>query len=97
MEKKMIKILQVLDRASCFCPLGYVSLHTNIVEPLKILEALEEKGYVRRCECDDSKSVQISPSYYPMFEISPRGRQELRQMETNVLQIPLSVVAEKFR
>ena len=97
MERKMTKILQDLDRASCFCPLGYISLHTNIVEPLNILETLEEKGYVRRCECDDSKSVQISPSYYPMFEISPMGRQELRQMETNVLQIPLSVVAERLR
>lgn len=96
-ERKMVKILQVLDRASCFCPLGYISLHTNIIDPLNILKALEENGYVRRCECDDPKAAQISPSYHPIFEISPRGRQELRQLEAEMLQIRLSVVAEKLR
>jgi len=89
MEKKMMKILQVLDRASCYCPLGYISQHTNIVEPLKIMEALEKEGYVRCCEWDG-----WSPSNYPQFEITPKARQELRQIETAVLQIPLRVVAQ---
>lgn len=91
MEKKMIKILQVLDRASCYCPLGYISLHTNVIEPLKILELLEEEGYVCRSECDN-----WSPSNYPMFKITPKARQELRQLEANILQIPLKVVAQKL-
>lgn len=89
MERKMIKILQVLDRASSACPLGYISLHTNVVEPLKIMEALEKEGYVRRCPCDD-----WSPSRYPLFEITPKACKELRQIEANVLQIPLRVVAQ---
>jgi len=89
MEKKMIKILQVLDRASCACPLGYISLHTNIVEPLKLMETLEREGYVCRCGWDN-----WSPSKYPMFEITPKAREELRQMETIALQVPLTVVAQ---
>jgi hypothetical protein len=91
MERKMIKILQVLDRASCYCPLGYISMHTNIVEPLKLLEALEEEGYVCRCKPDE-----WSPSGHPMFEITPKARQELRQIEADIIQIPLRVVAEKL-
>jgi len=91
MERQMIKILQVLDRASCYCPLGYISLHTNIVEPLNLLKALEEEGYVRCCEWDG-----WSPSNYPQFEITPQARQELRRLEANMLQIPMSVVAEKL-
>jgi hypothetical protein len=91
MERKMIKILQVLDRASCACPLGYISIHTNVVEPLKIMEALENEGYVFRCPVSDWSS-----SGYPMFEITPKARHELRELEANVLQVSLSVVAEKL-
>lgn len=91
MEKEMIRILQVLDRASCYCPLGYISMHTNIVEPLKLLEALEEEGYVSRCEPDE-----WSASRYPMFQITPKARRELRQMEAEALQVPLKAVAEKL-
>lgn len=89
MEGKIIKILQTLDRASSPCPLGYISLHTNIVEPLKIMEALEREGYCRRCPTDD-----WSPSMFPIFEITPKARRELRELETSVLQVPLSVVAQ---
>jgi len=91
MEKKMIKILQVLDRASCCCPLGYISLHTNIVEPLKLLEALEEEGYVHRAEVDS-----WSPSNHPRFEITPKARQELRHVELETLSIPMNILAEKL-
>lgn len=91
MERQMIKILQVLDRASGYCPLGYISLHTNIAEPLKLLEALEKEGYVSRGECDS-----WSPTNYPQFEITAKACQELRQIEANVLRIPLSVVAKKL-
>lgn len=89
MERKMLKILQVLDRASCACPLGYISLHTNIVEPLNILRALEKEGYCRQCPTSD-----WSPSGHPMFEITSKARRELRELEANVLQVPLSRVAQ---
>jgi hypothetical protein len=89
MEGKMLRILQTLDVASSPCPLGYISLHTNIVEPLKIMEALESEGYCRRCPSGD-----WSPSRSPMFEITQKARQELKQLEASVLQVPLSVVAQ---
>lgn len=89
MEKKMIKILQVLDRASSYCPLGYISLHTNIIEPLKIMDILEKEGYVHRRKWDG-----WSPSNYPQFEITPKARQEIRKLEADVLQIPLGVIAQ---
>jgi len=89
MERKMLRILQVLDRASCACPLGYISLHTNIVDPLNILNALDKGGYCRRCPTSD-----WSPSVHPMFEITPKAREELRELEANVLQVPLSLVAK---
>jgi hypothetical protein len=91
MEKKIVNILQLLDRASCCCPLGYISLHTNIAEPLRIIEALKAEGYVRR-----SKNCDWSLSSSPMFEITPKARQELRQLESQVLQIPLQLVAQKI-
>lgn len=90
MEQKMIKILQVLDRASGgACPLGYISLHTNIVDPLKLLEALEEEGYCRKCPVSG-----WSPTGYPKFEITPKGRSALRELETEMLHTPLSLVAQ---
>ena len=89
METKIIRILQVLDRASCACPLGYISLHTNVVEPLKIMETLENEGYVNRCPVSD-----WSTSGHPMFEVTPKARKELRELEVNVLQIPLRVIAQ---
>jgi len=49
MERKMIKILQILDRTSDACSLRYISLHTNIVEPLKLFKALEDEGYCCKC------------------------------------------------
>ena len=89
MKEKIIRILQALDRASSPCPLGYISLHTNIVEPLEIMEALGREGYCRCCP-----SSEWSPSGSPMFEITPKGQQELREIEANVLQVPLSVLTQ---
>lgn len=92
METKMIRILQVLDRASCACPLGYISLHTNVVEPLKIMEILENEGYVNRCQVSDWSS-----SGHPMFEITLKARKELRELEKQILRIPLNVIARAER
>ena len=89
MKEKMIRILQTLDRASSPCPLGYVSFHTNIVDPFKIMEAMAGEGYCRCCPSSD-----WSPSGSPMFEIAPKGKQELREIEASVLQVPLSVLAQ---
>jgi hypothetical protein len=89
MEKKIIRILQVLDRANCCCPLGYITLHTNIVDPLKMLESLEREGYVRRAEYDE-----WSPSGHPQFEITQKARQELRRLQSIVFKTPLKVMAQ---
>lgn len=74
MENEQIKkILLVLDRAKSPAPLDYISFHTGIKEPLKILEKMEkEKGLVRR-----SPHSYWSCSMDPMYEILPKTRKEL--------------------
>lgn len=89
MERKMIKILEVLARAGCFCPLGYISLHTNIVEPLKILNILKEKNYVVCCTGDG-----WSPSNYPQFMITAKAIQELRRLEFEMIKMPKNFILE---
>jgi len=91
MEEKMIKILQLLDRAGCACPLGYVTLHTSIIEPLELLEIMEREGYVQRCE-----SRSWSPSSGLKFKITSNARQKLRELEGEVLRVPLQVVADVY-
>lgn len=91
MEDKMIKILQLLDRAQCACPLPYITLHTSIIEPLGYLETLENEGYVQRCE-----SKSWSPSSGLKFQITPNARQKLRELEGEVLRVPLQVVSDVF-
>jgi hypothetical protein len=48
MENRKASILRTLNMGGGCCPLGYIVIHTNIVEPLPFLESLEEEGYVRR-------------------------------------------------
>ncbi len=66
------KILTVLAFAKSPAPLGYISLHTGIKEPLKILEKLEEEGLVRR-----SPSSTWSCSRDPNFEIACAAQKQL--------------------
>jgi hypothetical protein len=91
MEEKMIKILQVLDRSGDACSLGYVTLHTSIIEPLELLESMEKEGYVQRC-----KRNSWSPSSGLRFQITPSARQKLRQLESEVLRVPLQIVADIY-
>ena len=91
MERKMMKVLNVLNRAACCCPLGYITLHTNIFNPLTTLEDLEELGYVHRTENENQ-----SPSYHPMFKISHKGQQVLYKRVFEPIDLPLTVVAEKY-
>ncbi len=91
MEDKMIKILQLLDRAQCACPLPYITLHTGIIEPIEFLENLENEGYVQRCE-----SRNWSPSSGLKFQITPNARRKLRELESEVLRVPLQVVSDVF-
>jgi DNA-binding IclR family transcriptional regulator len=91
MEEKMIKILQLLDRVECPCPLSYITLHTSIIEPLEFLEVLEKQGYVQR-----SESKSWSPSSGLKFKITPNARQKLRDLEAEVVRVPLQVVADTY-
>jgi len=91
MDKKLVKILEVLEKASCPCPLGYITIHTNIINP-KLLEKLVEEGYVQRMD-SDNKSSQAN---YPLFSITEKARHELRQLEAPSLYTPLKVVAQKL-
>ena len=65
MENEQIKkILSAIAQAKGPAPLGYVSLHTGIKEPLEILRKMEEMGLV--CKCPSSS---WSCCMDPMFEI----------------------------
>jgi hypothetical protein len=91
MEKKLITVLQCLDRSKSGCQLGYVTLHTNIPEPLPLLEILEEDGLVQRCLGDG-----WSPAGHPMFEITTNGRQTLRKIELTSISIPTRILAKAY-
>jgi hypothetical protein len=45
-SEQIKKILLILDRAKTPVPLGYISLHTGIEEPLEILEKMRENNLV---------------------------------------------------
>ena len=87
MEKRMASILRALNMGSGCCPLGYIVIHTNIVEPLPFLESLEKEGYVRRINDDG-----WSPASSPKFEITEKARKKLREMDSAGLTIPLKAI-----
>ena len=91
MDTKKIKILEVLNRADCCCPLGYISLHTNLLHPLKILADLEEAGYVTREENDNR-----SPSHHPLFKITHAGQQVIHRRIVEPIQVPLTLITQKY-
>ncbi|MGQ9719039.1 MAG: hypothetical protein ACUVWK_04275 [Nitrososphaerales archaeon] len=74
-SEKIRKILLVLDRAKSPVTLDYIFLHTDIKEPLGILERMREEGLV--CRTHPSK---WSCSMDPMYEIKPMTRKELCSM-----------------
>ncbi|MEM2873579.1 MAG: hypothetical protein QXD82_05360 [Nitrososphaerales archaeon] len=72
--KQTKKILRVLDRAKTPVPLGYISLHTGIEEPLEILEKMRKNGLVKK-----SPSSSWSCCMDPMYEIVPKVKKGLHQ------------------
>jgi hypothetical protein len=66
------RILLILALAKCAVPLNYISLHTGIKDPLKILEGMEKKELIQRFSFSGWSS-----SFGPMFEITPKARKEL--------------------
>lgn len=91
MEIKLIRILQCLNRSSSDCPIGYITRHTNIPEPLSLLNLLEENGLVQRRPCDG-----WSATGYPLFEISSKGSQKLREIEASAIHIPIQVLEKAY-
>ncbi len=87
MENRKASILRTLNMGGGCCPLGYIVIHTNIVEPLPFLESLEEEGYVRRINGDG-----WSPTSSPKFEITEKAHKKLREMDSAGLTIPLKRV-----
>ena len=87
MEKRKASILRALNMGGGCCPLGYIVIHTNIVEPLPFLESLEEEGYVRRINGDG-----WSPTSSPGFGVAGGAHKKLREMDSAGLTIPLSAV-----
>ncbi|MDO8122982.1 MAG: hypothetical protein Q6364_01185 [Candidatus Hermodarchaeota archaeon] len=91
MEIKLVRILQCLDRSSSGCPLGHITRHTNIPEPLSLLDILEENNLVQRCSCDG-----WSPTGHPQFEITSKGSQKLREIEASSIHIPIRILEKAY-
>ena len=87
MEKKMVSILRALNMGSGSCPLSYIVIHTNIVEPLPLLESLEKEGYVRCISNNGWSSTSL-----PKFEITEKACQKLGEMDSARLTIFLKTV-----
>jgi hypothetical protein len=68
--EKVERILLVLTKANSPVPLGYISLHTGIKEPLGILRKMEERCLVRRSHSSQGLVPPWSCSMDPMFEIA---------------------------
>ena len=71
-SEKRKKILQVLARADSPVPIGYISLHTGIREPLEILEKMREESLVFL-----SLTSTWSCSIEPCYEITPATKEKL--------------------
>jgi hypothetical protein len=71
-NEQIKKILITLALAKSPVPLEYISLHTGIKEPLKILKKMEEKGLIRQ-----APPLGWSCCLDPMHEITPKTKKEL--------------------
>jgi hypothetical protein len=69
-SEEVERILLVLARANSPVPLGYISLHTGIKEPLPILRKMEAGNLVRRSPSSQGLVPPWSCSTDPMFEIT---------------------------
>ena len=87
MEKRKASILRTLNMGGGGCTLGYIVIHTNIVEPLPFLKSLEKEGYVSRIGNNG-----WSPTSSPKFEITEKAHKKLREMDSAGLTIPLKRV-----
>ena len=69
-SEEVERILIVLARANSPAPLGYISLHAGIKEPLGILRRMEERGLIRRSPCSQGLVPLWSCCIDPLFEIA---------------------------
>lgn len=78
-EKK--KILLAIERASGLVQMDYICAYCGdpipcgIDHPCKQLKELENDGYIDRCQ-----PTQWSPSGFPRYKISSKGRQMLKTL-----------------
>ncbi len=79
-EEKKVKILVVLDRARSPAAVGYISEHSGIEEPYKLLEELEKDGLVKRTPPSDWSSAGE-----PRFEFAPGAKKILQEITANKL------------
>jgi hypothetical protein len=69
-SEEVERILLVLARANSPVPLGYISLHTGIKEPVGILRKMEERCLVRRSPSSQGLVPPWSCCTDPLFEIT---------------------------
>jgi hypothetical protein len=71
-DQESKKVLIALALTNTPVPLGYITYHTGINEPLPLVERLEDEGLVHRCP-----SSRWSCSQGPRFEVHLAIRKEL--------------------
>ena len=73
-EKSKIKIIFALDKATGAAPMGYISKHSGIEDPIKLLRQLEKDGLVRQLP-----PGLWNPSLNPLFELTGKAKKLLKQ------------------
>lgn len=73
-KKEEPKILLALSRTKGAAPLGYISEHSGIKNPYETLLRLEKKELVYR-----TPPGIWALSYLPLFELTPKARDLIRQ------------------
>ena len=88
----MNAILRLLSINPSGCTSEYIVLHTNIPEPMPILEILCAKGFVRNIMPEHGSLI---PG--PRFRITPKGLNKLEEANMQTVHIPLALLISTFQ
>ena len=88
----MIAILRLLSLTCHGCTPEHIALHTNIPEPMSIIEKLCSKGYVQNIIPEHGSLV---PG--PRFRITSKGLKRLEEGNMQTVRIPLALLLSTFQ
>ena len=89
MKEKLLRILQFLNLSDIGFTLNEITIHTNIANPILLLEVLKSMGYVRIIDyynqCNQAEQK---------YKITSSGRKLLLSHESCELIVPLSILED---